>query len=428
LFLWNCWLVAQDQNVQEEKIETKKRISQIRIEGNKKTKENYLLRHLNLEVGKTYFETELIKRIKHLTSLNGLYDVDYTFEKENDGVNHEILVVNVKEQKTLLPVVNFGQAESYRWFQVGFVDINLGGRGNVLYGYYQNNEGRHAGQLFYKMPLIKQTKFGFSTNLMKWESIEPLYFEDQRLNYDYDNNLIGASLFYQWNSYLELELGTSYFNEIYKNRSVNIDIPEIPDLVNLSKGLAKAGFEYRRLEFEKFLIDGHYAQSNYQFVYTIDDQELFHIFQTDYRFYKKLMFPFVKRPGNLAFRIVGGLSTNNSSPFSPFVIDSYRNIRGVGDRVARGTALLTFNAEYRQLLVELDQWSLHGVGFFDLGTIRSPGDEMVSLIGDSANQYVGVGARIIYNKVFNALLRIDYSFDLSNFSNQHFVIGLGQYF
>jgi hypothetical protein len=47
---------------------------------------------------------------------------------------------------------------------------------------------------------------------------------------------------------------------------------------------------------------------------------------------------------------------------------------------------------------------------------------------DNFRQFVGGGFRIIYQKVFGAILRVDYGIDIYNRQDKGFVIGLGQYF
>ena len=79
------------------------------------------------------------------------------------------------------------------------------------------------------------------------------------------------------------------------------------------------------------------------------------------------------KKGNLAIRGRFGISTNNDTPFAPFVIDSRVNLRGSGNRIERGTAQLILNAEYRHSLYNKNQIAIQVVGFSDLGNWRPPG-------------------------------------------------------
>ncbi len=124
-----------------------------------------------------------------------------------------------------------------------------------------------------------------------------------------------------------------------------------------------------------------------------------------------------------------GLSSNQESPFAPFVLDSYLNIRGVGNRVDRGTGAIILNAEYRYSLLEKDRIAIQGILFSDTGSWRNPGGNF-SGFTDSNNfvLFAGGGLRFIHKKIYNAILRIDYGFNLQETGINGFVLGVGQYF
>ncbi len=399
----------------------------IQFQGNKKSKTSFLEYHLSLEIGQSYSESDIIDHIMALSRLNGIYDVQYNLGREQ-GQAH--ILIQIEEQRTLLPVVNFGRADQYSWFQLGFVDINFLGRGDEIYSYYQNNAGRHTGQLYYRKPRIRKTNVGFAVNLLKWASIEPLYFEDQRVLYNFDNNLFGLSLYYMLNRNWTAEIGGSFFNENYERRDFTVDIENAPAALNLNKALFKLALNYDGLSYYQNFISGHHLATSYQFVETFEQQQpLFNIVEARYRYFKKFGNKSGKTNSNLAFRAVVGLATNNDSPFSPFVIDSYKNIRGVGDRVERGTAILSLNTEYRYQVWAGNNWAIQTVAFLDIGTIRQPQAEVIEAIrSEQINEFAGIGCRFIYKKIFNGLIRVDYAVDLSAWNNRHFVLGLGQYF
>jgi hypothetical protein len=140
-----------------------------------------------------------------------------------------------------------------------------------------------------------------------------------------------------------------------------------------------------------------------------------------------------KKRTNLAFRVRLGISTNNDSPFAPFVADSHVNLRGVGNRIDRGTAQVVINAEYRRTIFFKEQtsrkWAVQVVGFVDMGSWRDPGGEITDLFNpDQFREFVGGGIRIINNKIFGAVLRIDYGVDVFDPNQRGIVLGLGQYF
>lgn len=128
-------------------------------------------------------------------------------------------------------------------------------------------------------------------------------------------------------------------------------------------------------------------------------------------------------------RLKLGISTNNETPFAPFVADSHVNLRGVGNRIDRGTAQAVLNTEYRHTLYERGEWGAQIVIFSDLGTWRNPGGSLKDLWNpDQFREFVGGGFRLSYQKIYGAVLRIDYGVDLFNRAQRGFVLGLGQYF
>lgn len=91
-------------------------------------------------------------------------------------------------------------------------------------------------------------------------------------------------------------------------------------------------------------------------------------FTSDFTSYKNIW-----KRGNLAFHHKFGIATNNFSPFSPFVIDGFLNIRGVGNRIERGTAEHIINLEYRHTLFNKKYFTLQGIMFIDYGALRDAG-------------------------------------------------------
>ena len=132
---------------------------------------------------------------------------------------------------------------------------------------------------------------------------------------------------------------------------------------------------------------------------------------------------------NLAIRCRAGISDNNDSPFSPFVLDSRENIRGSGNRIDRGTGVLVCNTELRYAFFDQKQLASQAVFFTDVGTWRKPGGELSDFAkSENIELFSGLGMRFIYKKVHNAIFRVDYGVDLMNPERRGFVFGLGQYF
>lgn len=394
-------------------------ITSIRFEGLKKTKPDYIRQFLTISAGDPLDSTALFDNKQRLANLEMLADA--TFQVHRKGRDYEVVFI-CKELYTLLPIFSFGGIEENFWVQVGASEANLGGRGNKLTTYYQYYD-RSSFALHLTFDRIKQSDWGVNFNFIKWSTLEPLFFSDQVLNYEYDNYTIGANGIYHFNFTDRVEFGGAYFTEAYQKVS-SIEVEGAPNQVDKRKTLFKSIFTWNRVNYHFFYLKGWHNQLNLQTVQSLDGDPPFYIAFNDVkRFWR------YGAKGNLAVRLRLGLSSNEESPFAPFVLDSYLNIRGVGNRVDRGTGAIILNAEYRQTFIDRKTMAIQGVLFSDSGSWRNPGGDF-SDFSDEDNfvLFAGGGIRLIHKKIYNAIFRIDYGFNLQEQSINGFVLGIGQYF
>jgi len=65
----------------------------------------------------------------------------------------------------------------------------------------------------------------------------------------------------------------------------------------------------------------------------------------------------------------------------------------------------------------------------DVGTWRKPGGTLSDFAKkENMKLFSGVGLRVINKKIFNAVFRIDYGFELTDGKSKGLVFGIGQYF
>lgn len=397
-------------------------IDEIEIEGNQKNKTDFLLRFIMAAPGSIFSDSLVQRDIQQLKNISAIADAEYRID--SSGVNIK-LIYKVTEVKTLLPIVNFGGIEGNFWWKAGFTDINFLGKGQTLSAYYQNNDRRHSGQIYYRQPYIKSSKWGYSISLTKWASREPLYFPEGTVLYDYDNNSIGLTGIRRFGFKRMLEFGGTYFVEKYaKSEQQFSDVTAGPTSLRIPKLLSKLEYSENTLNYHAFYLDGLAWRVTLQNVFNSNDQSIFNSLQFEGVNYNR-----IRQKGNLAIRLKLGISSNSDSPFAPFVADSHVNLRGVGNRIDRGTAQAVLNLEYRQTVVESSNWGGQLVLFSDLGTWRNPGGKIEDLWNpDQFRHFIGGGFRIINNKFYGAILRVDYGIDIYNKKQKGLVIGLGQYF
>ena len=397
-------------------------IERIQIEGLKKTKESYINRFIDSKLGSFADEALLAADLQRLKNLSSIADGNIVLDTVETDVH---IRFQLKEALTLFPILNFGGVQGNFWYQVGFDDDNWRGLGRKLTVSYQNNDGRDNFNLYYKVPSFSRSRWGGSLSVSKWASIEPLFFENETVYYNYDNLSLGLSAIYQIKRNNTLEVGVTSFIENYikDNRHEGLATPG-PESLEQPKLLGKLIHYRNALKYHLFYLSGFDNTASLQTVFNLQDRSWFHIFLNDTRYFKRLPLR-----GNLAARLRVGVATNNNSPFAPFVLDSYVNIRGSGNRIERGTAALILNLEYRQTVFESAKFGAQIVAFSDAGTWRNPGGKLSDLLKkDNLQHFVGGGIRVIYNRAYNAILRLDYGIDIRQPERRGVVIGIGQYF
>ena len=106
----------------------------------------------------------------------------------------------------------------------------------------------------------------------------------------------------------------------------------------------KLFFERNTLKYHDELIDGNLIKGLVETVQTKGfPQASFFKVESAFSFFRSSLNNF-----NFGLQLKSGWATNTASPFSPYVVDAFVNVRGSGNRIARGTALQSANFELRK--------------------------------------------------------------------------------
>ena len=398
-------------------------ITAVEFSGLKKANEAYLRNFVETAVGQPFRPTQVQEDRQQLIRIPGIGNVTILVDTIAD--ERVSLEFAVDEQRTLLPIVGLGGVTDNFWFQLGLAEYNFRGRGQTLLGYFMSNNGIPNGQIYYRNERVKGQPWGYAIDIRRIGAPEPLFFPEATVNYLYTNTSSGITGIRHIGFNNKIELGANFFLEEYiKDEEREFSPLPGPDQLSLRKLLVRLSYETNHLVYDYFYRGGSYWRAIGQSVYTFkDNSRFFSLFFEGIRYWR----PY--RTANIAVRLKTVIATNNDSPFAPFVLDSQVNIRGSGNRVDRGTAQVVVNAEYRQTVFQFSQLAGQVVGFADTGTWRKPGGELQDLVSrKNLRQFVGVGVRLINQKVFGAVLRFDYGFDVFNPGERGAVIGVGQYF
>lgn len=410
ILLLGCqWLLAQQDT-----------ISAVEYIGIKRTRTSYLERFIYTRPGQELDSIRLDADVQRLYNTTFFINVDY---KVTDTPEGKKVVYNIEEVWTLLPIVNFGGIRNNFWFELGAVDIHFMGTGTSFGGFYRYFD-RHNVVAWYRTPYIAGSSWGAAINFTRNATLEPLYFKDTTLRYYYDNysvEVLGRYEFYFGNF---IQAGGIFLNELYRRKD-NIDLgAETPERLTVNKYGFRILHTLQHVNFFYQYLDGIQNNWTSEVIHTPSKQEFFWKLMNETSYYKR-----VRKRANIAARLRMGISSNADSPFAPFVLDSYINIRGSGNRVFRGTSEFVLNVEWRQTLYENNLGAIGTVLFMDGGGWRPAGDPFKATF-DRVNMkaFGGAGVRLYIKKIYNLILRFDYAFNLADWKMHGPVIGVGQYF
>ena len=391
-------------------------ISIVGFTGLTKTKESFLRQYINVAVGEKYDSSELVNDRQRLLNLGILGEVEIQLQNIESNVK---VTFACREMINTLPIFALGKTADTFWCRAGLQSLSLSGRGDKLFAYYQYYD-RHSFYLNYATDRIGNSRWGTTVSLIKWATVEPLNSESGLSNYNYTNytGYVSAVRFLTFRE--TLDFGVGFFNERFEAQRMQDN--ELVDIVQGEKLLSKLIFKSNHLNYNAFYVDGVYNQLNVEFIHSLDEVQNFVTVFNDFRYFKQ-----VSKRFNWANRLRTGIATNDENPFAPFVLDSYLNIRGVGNRVDRGTGSAVINTELRYTLFDQRTLAAQGIGFFDFGTWRKPGGSFNDFTkSENMRAFSGIGFRLIYKRAFDTMLRIDYGYDYNK--NTGLVIGIGQYF
>jgi hypothetical protein len=244
--------------------------------------------------------------------------------------------------------------------------------------------------------------------------------------YDYLTDKYVAELLpgYNLNRFIYLQAGVALILEKY----TIADIPAIsgtglPVEVDTTKWLFKGVVTADRRIYQNQYVGGWASQLFLEGLPKGSDPQAFIKIFNESRWYT------FQNKWNYAGRLRMGVATNTATPFPPFVVDSYINLRGSGNRIARGSAEFTINQEIRYTLYEKPWGAVQGVAFIDAGSWRPAGGDWDDLIDtEFMLAFGGLGARLHLQKFYNLFLRADYGVNPIQLNQQGLVLGVGQYF
>jgi outer membrane protein assembly factor BamA len=401
-------------------------ISEIQIEGNKRTKTSFLKRLAYVKVGSDLDSTDIASDVRRFRLLPSVASASFTTEKLDN--NTYKLTYKVVENFAIIPGLNVSQDVNQDLaYRLSLFDFNLFGQNQIIGGFYSKNVFDSYG-VFWEAPNLFTRKWGIGLNYQNNVLQQPIFFEDERdVNYKFNARAFEFRVFYEHNFNNRIELGFNIANEDYDYLDGNLP-SDILEHLSLNRFSIVGEYEYNDITNEYQYVEGFRSVFTFNLTASAEgNTELlknFFIGRNDFEYFKR-----IGDKGNWANRLRLGYATNDTTPFAPFALDNQLNIRGVGNVIDRGTASIVLNTEYRHTVFEKGWFALQTNAFIDAGTWQDPGGELEDLVqGNNTSLFTGLGLRFIHKRIFNAVFRIDYGISLGNKANNGVVFGIGQYF
>lgn len=401
-------------------------IKSIHFEDLKRTKSDFLARCIDLNSGDVFDEEEIKKNAQHLRNLNLFLTVEYRIV-DIDSVSKAVYYT-IEEANYTYPIFSFGGFDEKLNLTLGAGDNNFSGKAQSIGFLYQFYD-RHSFKFYHNSMFLGKTKFGHELAIGKQSTLEPLYFGNTTSLFNFDNYHLSVGTYYWLSRNLKVGVGGMLMYENYKNRGIDLSMNGMEinfnDQFNFFKFQVRSVIHYNKLNY---LYERRFGIQNTLFAETIQTEGYplasFFKASNDFKYHQ-----LIGKSGNLNFRNRIGLATNNDSPFSPFVIDGFINVRGSGDRVARGTGELIFNIEYVHTILRHKWFYCMLNAFSDIGYLRAPGKGIMEMFEQqNAYYFSGVGVRFHSRKLYNSLIRIDYGFNLQNTTQNGLIFGFGHFF
>lgn len=402
-------------------------VGRIEIEG-AKTRPEAIYALLDTQTGARFDAGVWERDLRRLRNLDYFYDVEGT-AREVDGKME--LRLRLRNKFSTLPVFKFKRGGGSSLITAGLYEINFRDRLLEVGGQYERFNGKPGYALWFRHPYLFSRRNRFGTEviahtvnlpLLTDRGAEEAYFENKET---------------RWNGRLQRELAESlrvgvefsvYQND-YKRDDGTADKTVRNNLFQ-SRMMLRSGrtvsvtpsVAVGRLDRDRYFVSGHEGLAQVELAHRSLGSS----------------FPFAKgqvgvtggwRPSerwNLLYQARLGSKTGREFQHK-FYLGGLDTSRGFLDRQFRGEHMWFLNLEARPTLVEKPLWVLQGALFTDLAKTWDARNFGVEGFGRPIVSY-GAGARLIFPRVYRAILRLDAARTQSPVKQYGINIGLQQFF
>lgn len=397
-------------------------VEEIKVEGNKRTKDYVVKRNLSTKVGQVLKKRRLQRDLERLNNIGYFSSVNIEPEAGSEP-GKLVLVVKVKEQKTGLATLGVGYtgggSGAVRSGVTGAISLserNFGGKGYGGSIQWQRGVNVDALNVSYFDPAINDNRdsFGFSVYRSSVTDIQQAVSGSNPVVYalyDYKNSGGNATFGHPFSDDLSLFL-TLKTEKLELVKSPNSQYKPMGMGSGTSNSAAISGLYDTRDDMFNPL-SGSFVSGSYQVAGGI--------LSGDYQFSKvqlelRQYFPVWKNK-TIALRAWGGILNGGAPATEYFYVGGADSIRGYPENNFLGSRMVVMNAEFRFPIAKIK--ILNGAIFADAGNAWFPGQNS-KLYTDA-----GVGIRLVFPTLGLGVIRIDYAFGQQGSRSS---IGIGQTF
>lgn len=381
-------------------------VSRIEVEG-ARTRTQTILALLDTRPGEPFDPAAWERDLRRLRNLDYFFDVEGAAAESDGKVD---LTLRLRNKHSTLPVFKFKRGGGSSLITAGLYEINFLDRLLEVGGQYERFNGRPGYALWFRHPYFLSRRNRLGTEVLSHMIDLPLLTDKGAEEAFFSNRET------RWNGRLQrelterLRLGLEL--SVYRNEFARDDATPAMGAANdaflRARGLRSGrtvsltpGVTVGRLDRDRHYVAGHegFAQA-----------ELAHrALGSDFGFAKGLLGATGGwRPAerwNLVYQARLGSKTGREFQHK-FYLGGLDTARGFLDRQFRGEHMWLANLEARPTLVDKPLWVLQGALFTDLAKTWDARNFGTEGFGDPIFSY-GIGARVIFPRVYRAILRLD---------------------
>ncbi|MBI5246244.1 MAG: sigma-70 family RNA polymerase sigma factor [Elusimicrobia bacterium] len=402
-------------------------VGSIEIEG-AKTRPETVRALLDTRIGAEFDPAAWERDLRRLRNLDYFYDV-MGDAREVDGRME--LHLHLRNKFSTLPIFKFKRGGGSSLITAGLYEINFLDRLLEVGGQYERFNGKPGYALWFRHPYLFSRRNRFGTEVLAHAIDLPLLTDRGEEEAFFENKET------RWNGRLQRELAESlrvgvelsvYQNDFKRDdgsaekRARNDGFLRTTTLHSGRTVSLTPSVTVGRLDHDRYFISGHEGFAQVELAHRSLGSG----------------FAFAKgqagvtggwRPGerwNLVYQAKLGSKTGREFQHK-FYLGGLDTARGFLDRQFRGEHMWLVNLEARPTLVEKPLWVLQGALFTDLAKTWDARNFGVDGFGRPIISY-GIGGRVIFPRVYRAILRLDVARTQRPVGQYGVSLGLQQFF